>query len=60
MELEASEPPNNIIYMEEAGFNLTKCRATVDLPGQQGVNMTVGAAISVIGVLRGGSRPFAA
>ena len=46
--------------MEEAGFNLTKCRATVDVPGQQGVNMTVGAAISVIGVLRGGPRPFAA
>ncbi|KAL7837516.1 hypothetical protein SRHO_G00272270 [Serrasalmus rhombeus] len=45
MELEASEPPHSFIYMDEAGFNQTKCRrhcrniishrATVDVPGQQ-------------------------
>ncbi|KAL7868414.1 hypothetical protein SRHO_G00097980 [Serrasalmus rhombeus] len=45
MELEAGEPPHSFIYMDEAGFNLTKRRrrgrnitghrATVDVPGQQ-------------------------
>ncbi|XP_026098430.1 uncharacterized protein LOC113069519 [Carassius auratus] len=49
MELESSEPSHNFVYMDEAGFNLTKCRrrgrnvigqrATVDLPGQRGGNM---------------------
>ena len=47
--------------MDEAGFNLTECRrhgqniishrATVDVPGQQGGNITMGAAISKNGVL---------
>ncbi|XP_026213312.1 uncharacterized protein LOC113160317 isoform X1 [Anabas testudineus] len=55
MELEASEQPHSFIYMDEAGFNLTKCRrrgrniighrATVDVPGQRGGNITTGAAI---------------
>ncbi|XP_051950903.1 uncharacterized protein LOC127621379 [Xyrauchen texanus] len=61
MELEASEPPHSFIYMGEAGFNLTKCRrhglniighrATVDVPGQRGGNITMGASISENGVL---------
>ncbi|KAL6458786.1 hypothetical protein MHYP_G00322580 [Metynnis hypsauchen] len=53
MELEASEPPHSFIYMDEAGFNLTKRshRATVDVPGQRGGNITMGAAISENGVL---------
>ena len=54
--LEASEPPHHFIYMDEAGFSLTKRtrsgrniishRATVDVPGQRGGNITMGAAIS--------------
>ncbi len=62
MELEASEPPHSFIYMDEAGFNLTKRRrhgrniighrATVDVPGQRGGNITMGAAISENGVLK--------
>ena len=61
MELEASEPLHCFIYMDEAGFNLTKRRrpgrniighrATVDVPGQRGGNITMCAAISVNGVL---------
>ncbi|KAI2651781.1 hypothetical protein H4Q32_014532 [Labeo rohita] len=54
MELEAREPPHSFIYIDEAGFNLTKRRRlgrniighrdTVDVPGQQGGNITMGAA----------------
>ncbi len=45
MELEASEPLHSFIYMDEAGFNLTKRR-------RRGRNIiTMGAAISEIGVL---------
>ncbi|XP_044040880.1 uncharacterized protein LOC122870620 [Siniperca chuatsi] len=61
MELEASEPPHSFLYMDEAGFNLTKRRrrgrniighrATVDVPGQRGGNITMGCAISENGVL---------
>ncbi len=61
MELEASEPPHSFNHMDEAGFNLTKRRrrgqniighrATVDVPGQRGRNITMGAAISENGVL---------
>lgn len=61
MELESSEPSHNFVYVDEAGFNLTKCRrrgrniishrATVDLPGQRGGNITMCAAISEHGVL---------
>ena len=61
MELESSEPSHNFVYVDEAGFNLTKCRrrgrniighrASVDLPGQRGGNITMCAAISEHGVL---------
>ncbi|XP_044066956.1 uncharacterized protein LOC122883003 isoform X2 [Siniperca chuatsi] len=61
MELEASEPPHSFLYMDEAGFNLTKRRrrgrniighrATVDVPGQRSGNITMGCAISENGVL---------
>ncbi len=53
---------HTFIYMDEAGFNLTKCRrrgrniighrATVDVPGQRGGNITMVAAISENGVLK--------
>ncbi len=62
MELEAREPPHSFIYMDEAGFNLTKRRrrgrniighrAIIDVPGQRGGNITMGAAISENGVLK--------
>ena len=61
MELEASEPTHNFIYVDEAGFNLTKhrrrgrniigYRATVHVPGQRDGNIAIGAAISENGVL---------
>lgn len=61
MELESSEPPVNLIYLDEAGFNQAKGRrrgqnvigqrATVDVPGQRGGNITMYAAISEHGVL---------
>ena len=56
MQPEESEPLYNYIYMDEAGFNLMKHRgrarntiahrATVDVPGQQRGNITMGADIS--------------
>ena len=61
MELESSEPSHNFVYVDEAGFNLTKCRrrgrniighrATLDLQGQRGGNITMCAAILEHGVL---------
>ncbi|KAK0149246.1 hypothetical protein N1851_000002 [Merluccius polli] len=60
MELEA-EGPHTFIFVDEAGFNLTKVRrrgrniighrATVTVPGQRGANITMCAAISNDGVL---------
>ncbi|KAL7852197.1 hypothetical protein SRHO_G00179820 [Serrasalmus rhombeus] len=60
MELESSEQPHRFIYVDEAGFNLTKGRrrgrniighrATV-VPGQRGRNITMCAATSELGVL---------
>lgn len=60
MELEASETEHTFIYVDEAGFNLAKRRrrgrnvmgkrATVDVPGQRGANITMCAAISVDGL----------
>ncbi|KAI7813016.1 hypothetical protein IRJ41_013688 [Triplophysa rosa] len=57
----SSEPPHNFIYMDEAGFNLTRSRrrgrnilgpwATVDVPGQRGGNISMRAAISQHGVI---------
>ena len=48
MELEANEVPHEMIYVDEAGFNLAKrcwggkniigIRATVTVPGQRGAN----------------------
>lgn len=56
MVIEVSEPFQNFIYMDEAGSDLTKCRthrqnifgyrATVDVLGQVGGTLTMGAAIS--------------
>ncbi|KAJ8339128.1 hypothetical protein SKAU_G00359140 [Synaphobranchus kaupii] len=61
MELEASQTPHVMIYVDEAGFNLGKrrrCgqnitgkRATVDAPGQRGANITMCAAISENGLV---------
>ncbi len=61
LELEAREPLHTFIYLDEAGFNLAKGRrrgrnrigqrATIDVPGQRGGNITMCAAISENGVL---------
>ncbi|CAL9699122.1 unnamed protein product [Knipowitschia caucasica] len=61
LELEAREPLHTLIYVDEAGFNLAKGRrrgrnrigerATIDVPGQRGGNITMCAAISENGVL---------
>lgn len=61
LELEAREPLHTFIYIDEAGFNLAKGRrrgrniigqrATTDVPGQRGGNITMCAAISDNGVL---------
>ncbi|XP_039598918.1 uncharacterized protein LOC120521189 [Polypterus senegalus] len=61
MELEANQVPHEIIYVDEAGFNLAKRhrhgrniigqRATVTVPGQRGANITMCAAISNNGAL---------
>ncbi|XP_049336457.1 uncharacterized protein LOC125802431 [Astyanax mexicanus] len=60
-QLDSSEQPHEYIYMDEAGFNLTKRRrrgrnvigqrAIVTVPGQRGGNVTLCAAISNHGVL---------
>lgn len=61
LELEAREPLHTFIYLDEVGFNLAKGRrrgrnrigqrATIDVPGQRGGNITMCAAISENGVL---------
>ena len=61
MELEANQAPHESVYVDEAGFNLAKRRrrgrnvigkrATVDVPGQRGANITMCAAISNAGSL---------
>ncbi|XP_044215530.1 uncharacterized protein LOC122987616 [Thunnus albacares] len=61
MELEAEGAHHIFIYVDEAGFNLSKVRrlrrniigqrATVTVPGQRGANITMCAAISNDGVL---------
>ena len=55
MELEARQTPHTFMYVDEAGFNLAKTRrrgrniigqrATVDVPGLRGANITMCAAI---------------
>ncbi|RXN37537.1 hypothetical protein ROHU_001965 [Labeo rohita] len=61
MELEVEEAHHVFIYVDEAGFNLSKVkrhgrnlvgyRATITVPGQRGANITMCAAISNDGVL---------
>ncbi len=61
MELEANQAPHEFIYIDEAGFNLAKRhwrgrnvivkRATVDVPGQRGANISMFAAIANAGLL---------
>ena len=61
MEIEARQTPHIFIFVDEAGFNLAKTRrrgrnvigkrATVDVPGQKGANITRCAAISSDGLL---------
>lgn len=61
MELDGSQTNHDYIYVDEAGFNLTKKRkrgrniigqrATVNVPGQRGGNITICAAISRNGVV---------
>ena len=60
LELDADENANEYIYIDEAGFNLNTRRrrgrnvigqrATVDVPGLRGGNITMCAAISRNGV----------
>ncbi len=60
MALEGNETPHILVFLDEAGFNLAKGRrrgrniighrATVDVPGQRGGNITTCAAISENGV----------
>ncbi|KAL0149547.1 hypothetical protein M9458_055074, partial [Cirrhinus mrigala] len=61
MELEVEGAHHVFIYVDEAGFNLSKVRrrrrnligykATITVPGQRGANITICAAISNDGVL---------
>ncbi|XP_045915472.1 uncharacterized protein LOC123977049 isoform X2 [Micropterus dolomieu] len=65
MELDAEYDHHKFIYLDEAGFNLAKTsrrgrnfigqRATIQVPGQRGANITMCAAISEDGVV--GRRP---
>ncbi|RXN35895.1 hypothetical protein ROHU_003429 [Labeo rohita] len=60
-DLESLDRPHDFIFVDEAGFNLTKRRRTgrniigqraiVEVPGQRGGNVTICAAISNHGVL---------
>ncbi|XP_045889418.1 uncharacterized protein LOC123959422 isoform X2 [Micropterus dolomieu] len=60
-QLDSMEMPHECIFLDEAGFNLTKRKrrgcniigqhAIVELPGQRGGNMTICAAISSYGVI---------
>ncbi|KAI5100952.1 hypothetical protein C0J45_9938 [Silurus meridionalis] len=61
LDFDATEQPHEVIYVDEAGFNLAKTRrrgrkivgqrAVVNVPGQCGENITLCSAISVQGVL---------
>ncbi|KAA0716150.1 hypothetical protein E1301_Tti015860 [Triplophysa tibetana] len=65
MELDADENHHKFLFLDEAGFNLAKTRrrgrnfigqrATIEVPGQRGANITMCAAISEDGVV--GRRP---
>lgn len=59
--MEANQAPHEFIYVDEAGFNLSKRRrrgrniigkrATVVVPGQRGANITMCAAMANAGLL---------
>ena len=61
MELDADENHHKFIFLDEAGFNMAKTRrrgrnvigqrATIQVPGQLGANITMCAAISEDGVV---------
>ncbi|XP_030266443.1 uncharacterized protein LOC115577677 [Sparus aurata] len=61
LQTDAEEIPHEFIYIDEAGFNLTKSRrrgrnitghrAIINVPGQRGGNITLCAAITQNGVL---------
>ncbi|KAM4581429.1 uncharacterized protein PAE49_005983 isoform 1-T1 [Odontesthes bonariensis] len=61
LDMDGAAQPHEIIYIDEAGFNLTKNRrrgrniigqrAIVHVPGQRGGNITMCAAISLQGLL---------
>ncbi|XP_019217583.1 uncharacterized protein LOC109203005 [Oreochromis niloticus] len=61
MEIEGRQTHHIFIFVDEAGFNLAKARrrgrnvigkrATVNVPGQRGANITMSAAISTDGLL---------
>lgn len=61
MEIEGRQTHHIFIFVDEAGFNLAKTRrrgrnvigkrATVNVPGQRGANITMCAAISTDGLL---------
>lgn len=61
MEVEALERPHSFVFIDEAGFNLAKTRrrrrnvigqrATVEVPGQRGGNITMCAAMANDGLL---------
>ena len=61
LQMGAEEIPHELIYIDEAGFNLTKARrrgrniighgAIIRVPGQRGGNITLCAAITQNGVL---------
>ena len=60
MELDASPIPQQLIFIDQAGFNLAKRRrgrnigkrAIIEVPGQRGGNVTICAAMSHNGVLQ--------
>ncbi len=61
LDMDGSAQPHEFIYIDEAGFNLSKNRrrgrniigqrAIVHMPGQRGGNITLCAAISLQGLL---------
>uniref|UniRef100_UPI00358E5982 uncharacterized protein n=1 Tax=Myxine glutinosa TaxID=7769 RepID=UPI00358E5982 len=70
LQMDAEEIPHDFIYIDEAGFNLTKARrrgrniighrAIINVPGQRGGNITLCAAIAQTGVLlrHANMRPY--
>ena len=61
LEMDGAAQPHEFIYIDEAGFNLSKTRrrgrniigqrAIVQVPGQRGGNISLCAAISIQGLL---------